>query len=234
MLEQIKNTIKLTTDIYLEKHFPRIPEDKKQIAINAYEKDIERLANFVYNSWFLNDDFILSEDFIKWFHKSFYPDWFIQKGIDEKWIEIIYFIPWEYKKIKTLSSVRKEYKYYWDVPGWNPEKEIYTIPEKTQEDMEKLINNFNISFINEKEIINKKDILFFFIIDFIYIHPFADWNGRINSILLDLFLVKIWFKAIWFKTISSKNKLLSDRSVYFSYQERNLKYIYDFIENNKT
>jgi hypothetical protein len=26
---------------------------------------------------------------------------------------------------------------------------------------------------------------------------------------------------------------LSDRSVYFSYQERNLKYIYDFIEANK-
>jgi len=50
MLEKIKNTIKLTTDIYLEKHLPRIPEDKKQIAINAYEKDIERIANYIYNS----------------------------------------------------------------------------------------------------------------------------------------------------------------------------------------
>lgn len=73
MLEQIKNTIKLTTDIYLEKHFPRIPEDKKQIAISAYERDIDRLANYIYNSWFFNDDFILSEDFIKGLHKYFYP-----------------------------------------------------------------------------------------------------------------------------------------------------------------
>ena len=57
--------IKMTTDIYLEKHLPKIPEDKKHIAIEAYEKDIARIAQFIFDNKFFSEDFILSEAFIK-------------------------------------------------------------------------------------------------------------------------------------------------------------------------
>ena len=126
MLKQIKNTVKLTTDIYLEKYLPKIPEDKKQIVINAYEKDLERIALFVYNSWFLNDDFLLTEDFIKWLHKIFYPEWFNQKWIDKNWKEVVWMIPWEYKQIDNFSNSKEKSKLFSDLPWWNEQKDQYT------------------------------------------------------------------------------------------------------------
>lgn len=223
MLEQIKNTIKLTTDIYLEKHFPRIPEDKKQIAINAYEKDIERLANFVYNSWFLNENFLFTEDFIKWFHKNLYPENFFQKKKDEKWREFIWMIPGEYKKIKIISNDRKNAR---DLPNWKPNEEIYTLPENTEIEMGKLLSNF--SKIENTE--NKKDFILFFINDLLYIHPFWDWNWRLIKILCDLLCLKYNINTFWLMKIWEKNKLELNKSMYLSHNQRNLKYIYDFIE----
>lgn len=223
MLEQIKNTIKLTTDIYLEKHFPRIPEDKKQIAINAYEKDIERLVNYIYNSWFLNENFLLTEDFIKWFHKSLYPENFIQKKKDEKWREFIWMIPGEYKKIKIISNDRKNAR---DLPNWKPNEDIYTLPENTEIEMNQLLSNFN----KIKNIENKKDFILFFINDLLYIHPFWDWNGRMIKILCDLLLLKYNLQSLWLMKIWEKNKLELNKSMYLSHKQRDLKYIYDFIE----
>lgn len=232
MLEKIKNTIKLTTDIYLEKHFPRIPEDKKQIAINAYEKDIKRLANFVYNSWFLNEDFLLSEDFIKWFHKSFYPDWYIQKQKDQKWREYIWMIPWEYKKIKIISNDRDKCR---DLPNRKPNYDLYTLPENTDKEIKELINNFNNTFVNLKTISEKKDFILLFIFSLLYIHPFADWNGRLVLILCDLLFLKLWIESIWFMKLREIDRQWMHKSIFMSHHiKKDLKYIYDFIENNKT
>lgn len=160
MLEKIKNTIKLTTDIYLEKHLPRIPEDKKQLAINAYEKDIERLALFIYNSWFLNADFILSEDFIKWIHKSFYPENFTQKWIDENGKEIIWMIPGEYKKIDNFANTKEKISFFSDLPWWTEEKAQYTKKELVEEEIKKLVNDFNFSYNNSSNLQTKKDLVF--------------------------------------------------------------------------
>jgi len=227
MLEQIKNTIKLTTDIYLEKHFLKIPEDKKQIAINAYEKDIERLANFVYNSWFLNDDFLLSEDFIKWFHKAFYPDWFIQKQKDKEWIEYIWMIPWEYKKIKIISNDRAKCS---DLPNWTPNYDLYALPENTQNEIKKLLHNFNTNFCNIISIKDKKDFILFFTFSLLYIHPFADWNGRLVLILWDLLFLKLWINSIWFMKLREIDRQWMHKAIFMSHMKKDLKYIYDFIQ----
>ncbi|MDD4151873.1 MAG: Fic family protein [Candidatus Gracilibacteria bacterium] len=230
MLEKIKNTIKLTTDIYLEKHLPRIPEDKKQIAINAYEKDIERIASFVYNSGFLNKDFLLSEDFIKGLHKTFYPEGFTQKGIDENGKEIIWFIPGEYRKIKAFSKARQLAEYCSNIPGWDPQKNIYTDFENISIEMKKNVNKYNNNLNNGISLNEKKDFILFFIIDLLYIHPFSDGNGRLIKILCDLLLLQIGLKSIGFMKISKKNEFECDKSMYLSHDQRDLKYIYDFIK----
>ncbi|HBB27181.1 TPA: hypothetical protein DCZ36_01630 [Candidatus Gracilibacteria bacterium] len=230
MLEQIKNVIKLTTDIYLEKHLPRISEDKKQIAINAYNKDIERLANFVLKSLFLNDDSLLTESFIKGLHKTFYPEEFNQKGIDKDGKEIIWMIPGEYKKINNFAKTEDKSEYFRDIPGWTKEKEAYASPENIEAEMQRIIKYFNNKLYSEKEVENKKDGIFLFILDFIYVHPFSDGNGRIASILLDLLLLKIGLNQIGLKTIASRDKLSCDRSIFLSHEQRNPKYLYEFIQ----
>lgn len=230
MLEQIKNTIKLTTNIYLEKHIPRIPEDKKQIAISAYEKDIERIANYIYNSWFFNENFLLNEEFIKWLHKTFYPEWFTQKWIDENWKEITWMIPGEYKKIDNFVNTKEKEQFFQDLPWWSLEKAQYTKKELVIDEMQKIIIDFNNNFNKNISLEEKKDLVYLFVLDFISIHPFSDWNGRIAWIVLDLYLEKLWFSGIWLKTLAWKNKLEWDRIIFLAQNERNPKYIYDFIE----
>lgn len=223
MLEKIKNIIKITTDIYLEKHFSKIPIDKKQIAINAYENDINRIAEFILNIWFFNDNFKLNENFIKWFHKSLYPEWYIQKQKDKFWREILWMIPWEYKKIKIISNDRENAK---DLPNWKKDEEIYTSPEKTEYEMVELLNNFK----EIEKTQNKKDFIVFFINELLYIHPFWDWNGRMIKILCDLLLSKYNIEPLSLMKIWEKNKLELNKSMYLSHKEKNLNYLYDFIK----
>lgn len=47
MLEKIKNTIKLTTDVYLEKHLPRITQDKKTNCYKCLWKRYRKIS-YVY------------------------------------------------------------------------------------------------------------------------------------------------------------------------------------------
>lgn len=230
MLDKIKKTIKLTTDIYLEKHLLKIPEDKKQIAINAYNNDIERIAKYILNSWFFEESFLLTEDFIKWLHKKFYPENFMQKWTSEDWKEIILMIPWEYKKIDNFAKTDDKSKYFSDLPWWSIEKDQYTKVEFVEKEMNRLIKNFNKEYYEDNDLNKRKDLVFLFIFDFIWIHPFSDWNWRIAGIILDLYLEKLWFSWIWLKTIVWKDKLAWDRTIFLVRDQRNPKYMYDFIE----
>ena len=65
MLEQIKNTIKLTTDVYLGKFISKVPDDKKSLLMTSYETDINRISKYFYDSNFFNDYFQLTEIFLK-------------------------------------------------------------------------------------------------------------------------------------------------------------------------
>lgn len=230
MLTKIINTIKLTTDLYLYKHFNRINEDQKNLAINAYNKDIERLAKYILESDFLKNDTYLSENFIKWLHKNFYPNWYSIKWIDENWNEITWMIPWEYKKIENFVNTKNRSKIFEDIPQRNKDKEEYTKPDDVPNKMKNLIIKFNNDYFWELDIKTKKDIIFLFITDISYTHPFSDWNWRIVSILLDMLLLKTGLNPIWYKTIASKDLIENDKAFFLTFYKRDTSYLYDFID----
>ena len=51
----------------------------------------------------------------------------------------------------------------------------------------------------------KQDTILYFILDFLYIHPFGDANGRVACILTDIILVKYGLSPIYFYLIKEKN-----------------------------
>jgi hypothetical protein len=74
MYEQVKSIIQATTDIYINNFLQKIADDKKQLALTAYEKDIDRLSKFCYEEIFLDTNFRLKSPLIKGIHKNFYPE----------------------------------------------------------------------------------------------------------------------------------------------------------------
>lgn len=217
MINIIKDIISHNLGVYLDEHLTKIPQDKQDIAKEYFQKDIERITNYFNNSDFLNNNFQLTQDFIKWFHKTLYPEWYIQKSKDNKWVEFIWMIPWEYKKIEIIAR-------------GNPNKNIYEKVENVENEMKKLLNNFNSKIetkSNEKE---KLDFILLFALDFVSIHPFWDGNGRLGGILLDLLYMKYWLKPLYLLKLYKQNKREFILFLNETRKTRNLKYLYEIIE----
>ncbi|MCK9272263.1 Fic family protein [Candidatus Gracilibacteria bacterium] len=217
MTNKIKEIISHNLEIYLEEHLTKIPEDKQDIAKEYFQKDIERITNYFNNSDFLNDNFHLTQDFIKGFHKSLYPEGYIQKSKDNKGVEFVWMIPGEYKKIEIIAR-------------GNPNKNIYDKVEDVENKMKKLLNNFNSKIqknLTEKE---KLDFILLFAIDFITIHPFGDGNGRLDGMLLDLLYMKYGLKPLYLLRLYKQNKREFTLILNETRKSRNLKYLYEIIE----
>ena len=110
----------------------------------------------------------------------------------------------------------------------------------SSKEVPKLMKNF-IEFCNkdveEKDILKKIAKIHF---DFVKIHPFVDWNGRIARLLMNLYLVKYGFLPIIFPVITRldyiktlwKSKTLDDFYRYFLLQlEQNLQDYLRFLED---
>lgn len=216
MQEKIKQVIISNLDVYLNEHLKKVPEDKQEIAKEYFYKDIEKITNYCYENFWR----ILSEEFIKWLHKSLYPDWYIQKTKDENWNEIIWMIPWEYKKIKIVAKENKN-------------QDIYEKVENIENSMKKLIDDFNINILKDISISEKKDLIFLFAVDFVSIHPFWDGNWRADGILIDLLCLKYDIDLLWLVKIYKNNKQAFISLLNTVKNTKKLKYLYDFLDKNK-
>lgn len=102
-------------------------------------------------------------------------------------------VPGEYKKIDIEASD-------------SIEKNIYSKPQEVVYKLRKLLDNFNMSKLdnlNKEEI---SDVLLDFALKFITIHPFGDGNGRLTSILIDLLCFKNSIKPFCFLNIRISDK----------------------------
>ena len=80
------------------------------------------------------------------------------------------------------------------------------IPSRnTKKAVRELIKNFNENLKKSLTPQEKKDIFLWFVLDFSFIHPFGDGNGRLTVILLDLMLLKYDMKPLNLHAIKEKS-----------------------------
>lgn len=216
MKEIIEKIIKDNLQVYLEDHLNKLPPEKHEEAKKYFNQDMNRIIDFCNNNISLNW-VVLNENFIKWLHKSLYPEWYIQYFNDSVWNKLVWMIPGEYKQIDISA---KE----------NANKDIYEKVENVWNSMKKLLDDFNkkIKKIeNEKQ---KLDLILLFAVDFVSIHPFGDGNGRIDWILIDLICIINWINPIYLLKLYKQNKKEFILVLNETRKSRNLKYLYDFID----
>jgi len=149
-------------------------DSKKEQIKKMFNTHMEELTDFI-----LNDDFFtrgtLTENFIKNLHRKLFPPHYKETKKSLSWKEVVYFIPWEYKKYPNFPRV------------W---------PSNVKKEMQYWINDYNTKI---KQIENKFDFIALKVVEFLRIHPFANANGITISIIFDLMLIQNWFENFWFK-----------------------------------
>jgi Fic family protein len=128
-----------------------------------------------------------------------------------KWIEKEKI--WKYRDIQVFIS--------WSEDKLPSSKNIHT-----------LMDNF-IIFCNSKTInsLEKVSQIHF---DFVKIHPFVDWNGRLARLIMNLYLIKYWYLPIIFPVVTrleyisslGKDKTKEDFYKYFLWQTNENMYDY--------
>lgn len=214
MFEQIKLIANNTLIHYLNEVLDKSPQEKHDQIKNMFDLHMNKIAQYCIDE-FVNKD-TLSEKWIKWLHKILYPAWYTQTtDIENTRWKVVYMIPWEYKSInnKTVNYI-------------NPEAEDIEFLEvnKVKESMDLLIMNFN----NKPE--KNKDVIMFFVLDFLEIHPFGDGNWRIASILVDVLCLKNGIKPFYFYLIKEKDLTWLYKSIQLAKRDNDLSYIYEVVD----
>lgn len=164
----IYNLLKIKFDSKIYNNQLELEKAKKD-----FENQVDNLTNYILNTYLKTDE--LTIDFIKWLHKSFYPEWTIIKTIrDGKNYDNLV---WEYRLHENTHKEDNHHHSY-------------------QKNIEiDLINYTN--YYNSIKTKKRTDILKYYF-DFLKIHPFADSNLTIISIICELEFFKHWFNSLNF------------------------------------
>lgn len=218
MFDQVKLIVINAYRSYLAEVLAKnLPEKHEQIRV-MFDTHMGQIAQYCIDGYMNKSE--LTIPFIKGLHKIFFPKGYTQTKKTVEGLTIVSMIPGQYK---TLDNAGANYI--------NPDEEVVlTAPAEVKESMERLISDFNMAIKKEMDNQTKQDIIFYFILDFLYIHPFGDANGRVACILADIILVKHGLQPIYFYLIKEKNLEGLYKAVQLSVTTRDLKYLYEVID----
>lgn len=94
----------------------------------------------------------------------------------------------------------------------------------SSKNVKKLMDDF-ITFCNS-DILSPLEKISKIHFDFVKIHPFVDWNGRLARLIMNLYLIKYWYLPVIFPVVTRleyinslwKNKTEKDFYMYFLWQ----------------
>lgn len=213
MKEKIKQALINAMLHYFNEMKAKVPVEKHEFMEESFLKHMWFIADFVMENYI--NKWYLTEEFIKWLHRSLYPAWYkIDTIISGKKVTMI---PGEYKtEDNWVDSLLEE---------WKVNK--FCEAKHTAKEMQKLIDSFNNQI---KLFENKKDLIFWFALDFSNIHPFWDWNGRLSVMLADILLINNGLESVNMHYYKEKDYYGLRKAGELTIKNRDLKYIYDFIE----
>lgn len=215
MKEKILESIIYAMNHYLEESLWRVSLDKHEQMKKMFFMHMEQITNYCINKYI--NKWELSEEFIKWLHKIIYPPDYRQYITNNKWKQVLYMQPWIYKTINN------------SIFNYVLNKEVDFIkPELVNIKMKQLLINFNENIKLEED---KYDVILNFLLDFGKIHPFWDWNWRIITILIDLFLIQFNLEPLNITQLKEKDMKWFYYSIQKSRIERDLFYLKEFIRN---
>lgn len=207
---EVRKIVYNNTLSYLKNALLRTPEDKHHLIFAWYTGDTEKLIRYC-QQYRENPDLRLSEEFIRWLHKSLYPEWYIQRSKDPQGREFIWMIPGEYRTIDIVSND-------------NTNKEVYLKTKDVKTWIQRIVSEYND---------NQNDISWStlsFLADFCIVHPFGDGNGRVVYILTDILLLKNNLKPLYLGMKKENDKVGFYRILDAVYETRSLEPLYGFIE----
>lgn len=217
MREQIKQALINAMLHYFREMKAKAPVEKHEMMEQAFQNHMWVLADFVMEKYI--QPWKLTQDFIKWLHKNLYPAGYKVDRVFPDGRRVM-MIPGKYKQENNaVNSLVNE----WYVNAFCEAKNVAI-------ELQKLIDTF------EKNIIwalNKKDIIFWFCLDFSRIHPFWDGNGRIWVMLLDIMLIKYWWEPVNLHFYKEKDYYGIRKAWEMTMIKRDLKYMYEFMEKYK-
>lgn len=199
---------------YFQEMKAKVWPEKHQMMEQAFQNHMWTLADFVMENYIQKGK--LTQDFIKWLHKNLYPRGYKVDKVFPDGRRVI-MIPWEYKKENNaVNSLVHE----WYVNAFCEAKDVVISLQQLIDDFEK----------NIKTTGNKKDVIFWFCLDFSRIHPFGDGNGRIAVMLLDILLIKYGLPPINLHHYKEKDYYGIRKAWEITMMKRDLKYMYEFME----
>ncbi|EKD44479.1 MAG: hypothetical protein ACD_71C00124G0006 [uncultured bacterium (gcode 4)] len=216
MFPEIKSIIVTAYDHYLQEVLSKNLPEKHEELRWMFDAHMGNIAKYCMDGYMNAPE--LTEVFIKWLHKSFYPPGY----------KIDTIIGW--KKVHMIPGKYKIYDNGIDSllePGM---VNAFAPSRDTKKAVRELIQNFNENIKKQLTMQEKKDLFLWFVLDFSLIHPFGDWNGRLTVILLDLMLAKYGMVPMNLHAIKEKSYFEWLAAVEKTMKTRDLKYMYEIIK----
>lgn len=207
--QKVFEITKNANQINLDKVIKTINDDKQIENIKSmFDKHMLEISKFCIQN-FIQKDF-LEEKFIRELHKIHYPPNYkeSQKSILWDW-EVITMIPWVYKTLNNFNWVKP----------WNVKKEINELIEYYNENIDNAEDKFNL--------------IISFLINFLRIHPFGNWNARVISIIADCMLIKNNLNPIYFNLLQNTDKEKYKKIITKSIENNDLDLFMKLIKNKE-
>lgn len=205
---------------YLGKVLAQVPHDRHPAIRGLFDAHMAALADFCVAGY--GGRGVLTEAFIRGLHKALFPPDYRQTVTTPEGV-VVTMVPGEYKRFQNAAD---SHLY--------PDRSYgFVAPEKVMEHMTRAVAAFNIALSEAAGDRRKRDvILFFALVDFFNIHPFADANGRVAYILADMLAIREGLPAFFLTSVKERDFRGFVCALELARERRDLTPLYEVIERH--
>lgn len=217
MHEKILTAVRSASQPYLAHFLSLNPPEYHAQMCSLFDQHMSQVADYCMGGY--GGAGTLSTAFVRGLHKSLFPPGYVQHAVNPQGEKVVFMAPGEYKVFPN-HTVRQP------SPG---AKSIFADPVEVPTQMEELVENLNTALVKACSKCDLWETIIFFALDFSRIHPFADANGRVACILVDLLLIKEGLSPVLFCAIKTQDREGLYRAAKLARRNRDLTPLYEVV-----